>query len=388
MSTSESSFSWGADTFARGSRLRKRRTSRDQSLLGARMAALMIDGLVLIAPLLAIDFALAQAFPHHGFGISTRQASSGAGYTLGLPGLLIVSAVSLAYFFLCEALYGRTLGKRAMGLHVRSAAGGSASLNAVSARTVLRLIDGLAFYLVGAMVAILSGSRRRRIGDLLGGTVVVREEDIAGDPPRSAPFRAFAYPTIWLVAVLLAVFALGLGKAAGVDEEAVALTHSYVDAREQGNAALACSMLSREQQRELVALQSHSYSRARASRCPVYILKTNSHSHLLNPSLPTMLTAPVRPTYSSLGAVLVRSTAYPSMVLVAVLEGSQLKLDMRGFQKVGFMKGCTSTGRLTEATCGCAFTLLRSQGLVPEAQLTSREVRALRMDEVRCRAPR
>jgi uncharacterized RDD family membrane protein YckC len=198
-------------------------------LLGARMAAVIIDGLVLIVPVVAVAWLLSLAFPHHGFFFSrSAVAVSSAGstasrYTLGLPGLLVISALSLGYFFLYEAIRGQTVGKRAMGLRVRSASGGRAGLNAISARTVLRLIDALPFfYLLGTLVALLSGSRRRRIGDWAGGTVVVRDEEVTEQESDRSPWRVAIYPAVWLAAVLLATFGLGLGKAAGERERALA----------------------------------------------------------------------------------------------------------------------------------------------------------------------
>lgn len=105
-----------------------------------------------------------------------------------------------------------------MGLRVRSASGGPAGIKAISARTVLRLIDVLpGFYLLGALVALVTGSRRRRIGDWAGGTIVVRDDGIA-DTPQRPGWRVALYPTAWMVTVLVAIFALGLGKTASQQE--------------------------------------------------------------------------------------------------------------------------------------------------------------------------
>jgi hypothetical protein len=106
MSTSES-FSWGADTVSRSDARHQRsdKASRRTSLLGARMAALIIDGLVLLVPVFAAAWLLSLAFPHHGLFFSKSGysvAASGATkseYSLGLPGLLVVSALSLSYYF-------------------------------------------------------------------------------------------------------------------------------------------------------------------------------------------------------------------------------------------------------------------------------------------------
>jgi uncharacterized RDD family membrane protein YckC len=172
---------------------------------------------------------LSITFPHHGFFFSKHAvsvSSSGARTTnhrLGLPGFLVISAMSLSYFFLYEALRGQTIGKRAMRVRVCSVSGGRAGLNAISARTVLRFIDALPFfYLLGTLVALLSGSRRRRIGDWAGRTVVVHEEDAGDDASRPFTLRVALYPSLWVLGVLFAIFALGLGKAAGQREQAFA----------------------------------------------------------------------------------------------------------------------------------------------------------------------
>jgi uncharacterized RDD family membrane protein YckC len=388
MSTTESSFSWGADTLGRseGRRRRARGSTHRQSLLGARTSAVMIDGLLLLVPVFAFDYLLSLVFPHHGFFFARSDTSATRAYTVGLPGWLVVSALTLGYFFLCEGLYGRTIGKRAKGLRVRAAAGGAASLSAVSARTVLRLVDGLPFfYLLGGCVAILTGSRRRRIGDWVGGTVVVRDEGDMQAPPRQAFWRVALYPASWLLAVLLAVFALGLGDAVGEGEQAIALVQSYVKAREQGEAARACSLLTVAQQREIVAIQERSYSNASASRCPAFILGSSDNSNLRNPALAQLAAGPLLTAYTD-GAVEVHSPEYPGIQLVAVSEDGQLRLDVRGLERLGFIDSCAGAGGLSSAVCTCAWNLLRAQGMLPDSGYTRAVLSAMAEDRTRCQA--
>lgn len=392
MSTNDS-FSWGAETLergggrSRGQRSGRRRglsSSRRTSLLSARAQALIIDGLVLLVPVLAIAFGLSLVFPHRGFFFYST-GSSGSGVRLGLPGVLVVSALSLSYFFLFEALRGQTIGKRAMGLRVQLAEGGPAGMNGISARTVLRLIDGLAFYAVGALIAGLSGSRRRRLGDWLGGTVVVYDDsamDIEDD--RRALWQVLAYPLSWTIAVFVAVFALGLGTAAGAEEQAISLVQSYVKAREHGDGALACSMLSREQQRELVAIQTRDYRHADAARCPELILSSDAASHLLNPGLGAFTAGPLEARYNPAGFALVGVHGEADAALIVVFEHGQPKLDMRGAEKLGFEKGCVGAAGASLAQCDCMFVSLRAEGLVDEAfrgELTAR----MRAEDRRCR---
>ena len=92
---------------------------------------------------------------------------------LGLGFALSVAlvAVCLLYFFLCEALWGCTLGKRLLGLRVLMRDGEPATAKAVALRTSTRIVeDGP----IGLAAFLASGKRRGRLGDLLGDTIVAR----------------------------------------------------------------------------------------------------------------------------------------------------------------------------------------------------------------------
>ena len=111
-----------------------------------------------------------------------------AGGVLGEPvsdvggGLLAVGlGWALYYYFACESGGGQTLGKRVMKIRVVALDGRPADMREVALRTVLRVIDGLFFYLVGLIVMIATGERRGRLGDLVGGTMIV-----AADAPAAA----------------------------------------------------------------------------------------------------------------------------------------------------------------------------------------------------------
>lgn len=70
---------------------------------------------------------------------------------------------------------GRTPGKRALGLRVVDARGLPISLHQSMVRNIVRTIDAMpAFYGVAAITSLLDGSRRR-LGDLVAGTLVIRE---------------------------------------------------------------------------------------------------------------------------------------------------------------------------------------------------------------------
>jgi uncharacterized RDD family membrane protein YckC len=94
------------------------------------------------------------------------------------------SAVSLVVWFLIDWGYmmlfelwwsGQTPGKRLMGIRVIAESGVRVTFYQTALRNLARPVDRLPLlYLVGGAVAILS-SKHQRVGDLLAGTLVVRE---------------------------------------------------------------------------------------------------------------------------------------------------------------------------------------------------------------------
>ena len=94
----------------------------------------------------------------------------------GLPVLMVVLhlAVFFAYFVLCEAMTGQTLGKRLLTIRVVAEDGSPLSLRSAVVRNLLRPPPLMmpAAYLVGSIVLLVT-PRWQRVGDLLAGTVVV-----------------------------------------------------------------------------------------------------------------------------------------------------------------------------------------------------------------------
>ena len=80
------------------------------------------------------------------------------------------------YYVAFEALYdGQTPGKRALGLRVVRTGGGGVDVGASAARNLIRFVDFLPFgYFVG-MISVIANQRNQRLGDLVAGTIVVRE---------------------------------------------------------------------------------------------------------------------------------------------------------------------------------------------------------------------
>ena len=130
-------------------------------------------------------------------------------------------------------------------------------------------------------------------------------------------------------------------------------------------------MLTSAQQREIVAIETNDYPNANASQCPAFILRSEPDSHLLNPGLVQLAASPLSAQYVGPGAVVVYSSQYPSLRLVAVSEGGRLKLDMRGLEKLEFDRACSAPGELTAAECSCTFDLARAQACCLKTQADS-----------------
>jgi uncharacterized RDD family membrane protein YckC len=108
-------------------------------------------------------------------GTYAESADGGgtAGFELGGGGFFLWMLLALGYYVVLEGAWGATIGKRAVGIRVVSEDGEPIGLGASFVRNILRLVDGLFFYIVGALVA-ASSPRGQRLGDRAAHTVVVR----------------------------------------------------------------------------------------------------------------------------------------------------------------------------------------------------------------------
>jgi hypothetical protein len=121
---------------------------------------------------------------------------------LGLQLSVAIIAISLAYFFVCEAVWGQTLGKRIAGLRVLMQDGRPATARAVAVRTSTRIVeDGP----IGLLVFLASGKRRGRAGDLLGDTIVARPAP--GLPRAGFSPMLIIFPAVLAVAAAAVVLA-------------------------------------------------------------------------------------------------------------------------------------------------------------------------------------
>ncbi len=112
--------------------------------------------------------------------------ATAGGFDLTGPPLLLGLLVLLAYYVLMEAWLGATLGKLLVGLWVVTGAGAPIGARRALVRTVLRIVDGLFFYVVAALL-VWRSPRRQRLGDRVAGTLVVRREAGEGIRRRMEP---------------------------------------------------------------------------------------------------------------------------------------------------------------------------------------------------------
>ena len=81
--------------------------------------------------------------------------------------------VYLAYFTYLEGSRGQTIGKMITKIKVVREDGGKIDMNQALTRNILRIIDGLILYLVGAIL-IWRSDKKQRLGDRVAKTVVVK----------------------------------------------------------------------------------------------------------------------------------------------------------------------------------------------------------------------
>ena len=180
-----------ATTATATARRLQRPTPRTASL-GDRLIATVLDSMVALAAFTIIGV---WSFKRWGF-------SNGDDFHLTVATLWVAGALSATvlflYLWLLEGWFGATLGKVIVGIRVARVTARS-SLGASAIRNALRIVDGIGFYLVGAMFAGCS-KLRQRLGDIVAGTIVVEE--------AFAPGTKLVALLLWLAALTSAGWGL------------------------------------------------------------------------------------------------------------------------------------------------------------------------------------
>ncbi len=139
--------------------------------IGTRGAAALIDLLIMFVLIGTLWYG-ASSLPRL---MPTLRDFGGSGW---LKAIIILGQFIIiwGYFVAFEAIWdGQTPGKRLLGLRVVRNGGGGVDIGASAARNVIRFVDFLPLgYFVG-MVTVVANARNQRLGDLVAGTIVVRE---------------------------------------------------------------------------------------------------------------------------------------------------------------------------------------------------------------------
>ena len=134
-------------------------TSHELAGLGSRAIATIIDSIILgiVGGLVVVTI----------FGAPGTS-------TVSTPNLAF-AVIGIGYFVLLEGFnQGQTLGKSLVNIRVVTDSGGELELEGAVIRNVLRIVDALPFlYLVG-IVLISASDEEKRLGDMVGKTVVVK----------------------------------------------------------------------------------------------------------------------------------------------------------------------------------------------------------------------
>ena len=150
--------------------------------MASRMLAAFIDGVIQLVLLFALLFG---AF---GLGeVGVDLGGFGAAFLYVMLFLLV-----FGYPAAFETMWrGRTPGKAALGLRVVTVEGAPIRFRHAAIRAILGLVDKYLFTGMVGVVAVLVTRRNQRVGDLVAGTIVLRERSgatapsaVRFDPPR------------------------------------------------------------------------------------------------------------------------------------------------------------------------------------------------------------
>ena len=159
---------------------------------GSRVAAGIIDlciiwtaiGLILLGLLASGQISVSLA------NVSVSQIPANFSQIAVIILGIAIFVLNIFYFILFDYLNsGQTIGKRTLGIQVKSYTGHAVSIESACVRNFARILDVLpGLYLAGLISALFTRSNQR-IGDLIAGTIVIRKTEL------TAPNRIFANET-------------------------------------------------------------------------------------------------------------------------------------------------------------------------------------------------
>jgi|GEM_PF-1177223 len=182
------------------------RMSREQEVFIGflqRLAAYLIDSVLLLMLLTGVGLYLVYGRDF----LKNEQAG-----TYILVGYLGFLAFGLLYYWLSEALFGSTVGKWALRIRVVKHNGQVPGAGRALVRNLMKVLELSPLLLNGivAFILILAHSRKKRLGDMAAGTVVLPVNWL---PPLSRR-RAVAMRTTFIVLSAVSAISLIVGLAA------------------------------------------------------------------------------------------------------------------------------------------------------------------------------
>jgi len=136
-----------------------------------RIVAIIIDSVILWVVMFVISLPLGMGTMMMGSVMNPMAAAqlAGASMIVSILGILI----GLGYFVYFEGTTGQTIGKKIVNIKVVREDGKPMDYMTALVRTVLRVIDGIGFYIVG-LIVLLASKDKQRIGDMAAKTLVVK----------------------------------------------------------------------------------------------------------------------------------------------------------------------------------------------------------------------
>jgi uncharacterized RDD family membrane protein YckC len=127
--------------------------------IGIRLVSLIIDNII-------VGIIIGVIGSMIGFGMMTQRMVP---WWIGL----LYFVIYIGYFTLLEGSKGQTIGKMVTKIKVVREDGKPIDMNQSLTRNLLRIIDGLFAYLIGAFL-IWRSDKKQRLGDRIAKTVVVK----------------------------------------------------------------------------------------------------------------------------------------------------------------------------------------------------------------------
>lgn len=135
----------------------------------SRFAAWLIDYLA-IAVIYTVIILLAILF-----GISLNNSGKAESTVLGFFLILFLFLPVLYYFLFETFMNGKTPGKLWLGLKVIRDTGHPLDMRGAFLRNIMRVVDNFPFFGFVGMFVVFFSSESRRLGDMVAGTLVIRE---------------------------------------------------------------------------------------------------------------------------------------------------------------------------------------------------------------------